>query len=308
MSFSAPEIATMLESYEADHHSGMNIQEISERIYYYTSSYPFLVSRLCKTVAELPLEWTIQGIDEAERLLLGDNNTLFDDMIKNILENEKYSDMLKDILLRAQEYDFDTLAPEINLGAMYGVLVNKNGKAAISNIIFETRITNFFLAMRQHTKEYKDPQAESSLFIHDGKLDMNAVATRFSAFMHSEYRDEDGIFIERQARLLFLSFLKAVINGSGNYAVEPQTRGNRRMDIVVFFGGKEYIIELKIWSGEQASQNAYDQLAGYLNSKGQTEGWLISFANTLKSPRENRTFNHNGCTIYETAVAYRDKE
>jgi hypothetical protein len=86
------------------------------------------------------------------------------------------------------------------------------------------------------------------------------VIERIAAFKKSEYRDEDGAFIERQARLLFLSFLKPIINGTGHYAVEPETRGSRRMDVVVFYGNEEHIIELKIWYGPQAAAEGYDQL------------------------------------------------
>ncbi|MEG1677819.1 MAG: hypothetical protein RR379_09115, partial [Clostridia bacterium] len=134
------------------------------------------------------------------------------------------------------------------------------------------------------------------------------VLNRFAAFMKSEYRDEDGEFIEREGRLLFLSFLKPIINGTGHYVVEPETRGSRRMDVVVFYGGEEHIVELKIWHGEQAASEAYDQLTGYLHMQEQQTGYLLSFCDNRKSPREGRTFTHNGCQITEVIVAYRDKE
>ena len=46
MSFSPEEIATMLQEYEADHHTGMDIEEISKTLYFYTNGYPYLVSWL----------------------------------------------------------------------------------------------------------------------------------------------------------------------------------------------------------------------------------------------------------------------
>ncbi|MGE9949960.1 hypothetical protein [Coprococcus catus] len=42
MSFSADDIAGMLREYEADYHTGMDLDEMSERLYDYTSGYPFL--------------------------------------------------------------------------------------------------------------------------------------------------------------------------------------------------------------------------------------------------------------------------
>jgi hypothetical protein len=80
------------------------------------------------------------------------------------------------------------------------------------------------------------------------------------------------------------------------------------MDVVVFYGGEEHIIELKIWRGGQAAAEGYDQLVSYLKSRGQKQGYLVSFADNRKSPREGRTFPHEGCEITEAVVAYRDKE
>jgi hypothetical protein len=133
------------------------------------------------------------------------------------------------------------------------------------------------------------------------------VLNRFNVFLRSEYREEDGTFIERQGRLLFLSFLKPIINGVGNYAVEPQTRGNRRMDVVVFYGKKEYIVELKIWHGEQKASAAYDQLIQYLEARGEKEGYLLRFCDNKISPREGGTFIHKGYKIHEEIVAYKDR-
>jgi hypothetical protein len=145
------------------------------------------------------------------------------------------------------------------------------------------------------------------MFVKDGTLDLAEVLSRFAAFMQSEYREEDGRFIERQGRLLFLSFLKPIINGGGHYAVEAETRGNRRMDVAVFYGGEEHIIELKIWRGEKAAQAALDQLTDYLRARGQNRGYLLSFADTKQSPRPGGWLTHAGCEIFEAVVAYRDK-
>jgi hypothetical protein len=309
MSFGPNEIATMLRAYEGDNRVGMDIEAVAERIYYYTGGYPFLVSRLCKTIDERPLEWTAAGVDEAENDLQRGWNTLFEDIIENIVAYPSFGNMLESILLHGQELSFAFSNPDMNLGAMFGILKENAGKAVVSNIVFETVLYNYFTSKEETKLLFSSSYTENkSLFIHDGKLDVASVIERFAAFMKAEHRDEDGAFIERQARLLFLSFLKPVINGTGHYAVEPETRGSRRMDVVVFYGNEEHIIELKIWRGEQAAEEGYGQLVSYLKSRGQTRGYLVSFADNKKSPREGRTFLHEGCEITEAVIAYRDKE
>ncbi len=52
MSFSAKQIAAMLEEYESEHHTGMQVAQVAEEIYQYTSGYSYLVSVICKYLDE----------------------------------------------------------------------------------------------------------------------------------------------------------------------------------------------------------------------------------------------------------------
>lgn len=307
MSFSSVEIATMLKEYEAHSQTGMDIHTISARLNYYTSGYPFLVSLLCKRIDEDHLPWTIDGVDEAEKRILKTNNTLFDDVIKNLVNCSSFGSMVKTILLDGVLVPFEPRNPDIDLGLMFGILKEHEGKVAVSNIVFETVILNYYISTSEVRRRVNHFVSESSsAFLTNGTLDMARLLERFASFLKSEYRDEDGSFIEREGRLLFLSFLKLIINGMGHYVVEPETRGSRRMDIMVFYGRQSYIVELKVWHGQSAASDAYDQLAGYLKSQGHDRGYLLSFCDNRKKPREDRTFNHKGYTITEVIVAYRD--
>lgn len=307
MSFSISDIQSMLQEYERDYHTGMNTEYVSGRIYYYTEGYPYLVSDLCKTVHDDGLDWDLKGIDEAEKRIIKSNNTLFDDMIKNLEQHEEFRELVERILVRGAQVAFEIRNPEIDRGLMYGIFREENGRIKISNIIFETVIFNYLISIAETGEIIDRYTNEKSQFIQNGKLNMNVLLNRFQAFMYSEYRDEDSSFIEQQARLLFLSFLKPVINGTGHYVVETQTRGNRRMDIVVFYGGDEHIVELKIWHGELAEQRGYEQLAGYLRYRGQNKGYLLSFCDNRKSPRKGTAFHYKGLEIVEVVISYRDK-
>jgi hypothetical protein len=80
------------------------------------------------------------------------------------------------------------------------------------------------------------------------------------------------------------------------------------MDVVVFYKHREYIVELKIWRGEQYEQQGIKQLAGYLSSRDAKHGWLISFCDLKEQPREGGTIEFDGHTISETIIAYKDKQ
>ena len=51
----------------------------------------------------------------------------------------------------------------------------------------------------------------------------------------------------------------------------------RRMDIVVDIGSEQFVIELKLWKGEAEHSKAYEQLAGYMDSKNLGTGFLLTF-------------------------------
>lgn len=75
MSFNSTEIQYMLTAYVADRGHQMDTLAVAERIYYYTSGYPYLVSKLCKVADEVLLpnkqykSWDEAIIDAAFKYL-----------------------------------------------------------------------------------------------------------------------------------------------------------------------------------------------------------------------------------------------
>ena len=108
---------------------------------------------------------------------------------------------------------------------------------------------------------------------------------------------------DSQGRLLFLTFIKTIINGTGFYYVEPQTRDNRRMDLVVNYGKEEFVVELKIWRGGKYEERGRDQLAGYLATRGLTEGYLVTFDfSKNRQATEPQWLEVNGKRIFEVII------
>lgn len=145
MSFSAEEIAGMLQEYEKDYQTGMDISKMAEMLYDYTSGYPFLVSRLCKLLDEdisandylgsKSLAWTRNGFNEAVKLILSEKNTLFESLMGKLSNYPELSDMLKTLLFTGKSivYNADNLA--IDNATMFGFIVNNHGTVAMANRI-----------------------------------------------------------------------------------------------------------------------------------------------------------------------------
>lgn len=62
-----------------------------------------------------------------------------------------------------------------------------------------------------------------------------------------------------------------------NYYIEAQTRDQTRTDIIVDYLGKQYVIELKIWHGNEYNKRGEEQLAEYLEYYHLDKGYLLSF-------------------------------
>jgi hypothetical protein len=74
------------------------------------------------------------------------------------------------------------------------------------------------------------------------------------------------------------------------------------MDIVVFYGVREYIIELKIWHGEKKFNDGIEQIATYMDSRFQNEGWLLTFSFNNNEKLNNCDVNYDNKLIHCTLI------
>ncbi len=313
LAFSSKDIATMLKEYEKDFHTEMDISYISNLIYEYTSGYPYLVSRICQLSDErlagtehFPKKrdvWTKKGIIAAELLLRKQPDTLFDDMVKQLMEYPKLKKIIQDILFCGTTYPFERDNHLINLGVTFGFVKEAHGTVAIANRIFETKLYDLFLSeMIMDDVLHQAVPTEHSQFVVNGMLQMKLIMKNFYRHYTEIYGNSDLKFVEKQGRKIFLLYLKPIINGSGNYYVEAQTRDAKRTDIIIDYHGRQFIIELKIWHGNEYNQRGEQQLFEYLNHYGVDEGYLLSFNFNKNKKTGMQDITYNGKRIFEVIV------
>ena len=240
MSLHADGIAEMLDEYKADHQLMFDHQQVAQLIYDYTSGYPFLVSRLCQLIDEKGYTWDKEGVLQAVRDILIERNTLFDDMIKKIDELPQLRSLLKEILFSGKRVAFSTDEKYIQIASMFNFVKNDGGIVAITCRLMETRLCNLFIAEENTYTISSQGQMDRNQFIRDGQLDMRLLLERFSVHFNEIFRPEkDDKFVEAWGRKLFLTYIRPVINGIGNYYVEPETRDLTRSDLVIDFLGRQ---------------------------------------------------------------------
>lgn len=305
LSFNAFEIGTMLADYVKDTGVDINIYELSHMIHEYTGGYPFLVSRLCKAIdEELDKNWTKEGIEEAVKILLMESNTLFDDLFKNLENDKDLYDAIFDIVFNNREVLFSIDNPILQKANMFSIIRQENGKAVIHNKIFEIRIYNYLISKLQTKGASLTNYASFSQFIDTaGNLKFEFILDKFQELMEEEYRDSTKEFIEKEGRLIFLAFIKPIINGTGFYFVESETRDNMRLDVVITYNRMLYVVELKKWYGKEYEERGYSQLAEYLRIRKSDKGYMVMFDFRKTDKKYSRNWIEvDGKKIYEIVV------
>lgn len=227
MSFSETQIAGMLQEYEDDYHTGMDIQSVAREIYAYTSGYPVLVSAICKYIDEdishddasdsQKKPWSKHGVARAVKNIQVENTSLFESMICHLDDYPVMKKMFQAILFQGSEFTYNPDVKEINLACMFGYATEKNGKVQIANRIFETRLYDYFYSEEELSNTIiQAAKRDKSYFIHDGRLDMETVMRRFVTAFEDIYGQNGESFIEDNGRKFFLLYLKPIINGTGN--------------------------------------------------------------------------------------------
>lgn len=302
MSFKPDEIVPMLEQYSEAEKVTMDTSAIAERLYYYTSGYPFLVSKLCKNIAEKILpkqanktEWTLDDVEESVQLLLSENNTNFDDLIKNLENHQDLYDLVFRIVVDGVKITFNPHNSVISKGILYGIF-KRNGSIRIHNRIYEQLIYSYMISNVEVSLQTENYNSFNQFQLPNNELDIQKVILKFQEFLKQEFTEKDQSFLERQWRIIFLAFLRPILNGSGYTFKEVQISEEKRLDVVVTYFQHQYIIELKRWYGESVHQTGIEQLHDYLEKQNQSKGYLVIF--------EHRT----GKTWRAEKIEHKEKE
>ena len=304
LSFNAPQIETLLEDFLTEHPNvDIPKKEIAEKIYYYTNGYPYLVSKMCKIIYEDYIckredkNWYLKDVEIAFRKIIngGYTTTLFQSNAKNIQNDDKLFQFIYEILIANESKNYIEDDKQVYLAKTYGLIKNMNGKCKIHNRIFSHRFYDLILSIMNNSGKFK-PSYSDFKYYKGNDIDLEYILQRFQRFFKENYSHTDEKFIEREGRLIFLSFLQPIINGNGYVFKEPVVGNDRRMDLVVTHNNKRYVIELKIWRGNEYHKNGLQQLSDYLDIYSIKNGYLLIF-----------NFNKNKQFKKET-IKFKDKK
>ena len=241
------------------------------------------MSYLCKLIDEEILpgkskkEWEPHDLVQAVQMSLTEDNTNFDTLIKNLENNPELCELVFKIIMNEKEYSYNKDNPVIRFGTIYGILLGDRGRTKIHNRLYEQRIYNYMASKMETSGEMNFDHVSTSYIEPGGTLNIEKIIRKFQEFMIEQYSKKDKDFLERNGRLLFLAFIRPIINGVGFDFKEVQVSEQKRLDIVITFGNKKHIVELKIWRREVYHREGISQLCDYLDRQNEHMGYLLIY-------------------------------
>ena len=263
---------------------------VLESIHKQTAGQPFLVNRFGQILTE---EFNIPKTDPistmhwttAHAQLLQEQNTNITHLTTNIRRDPRFETMLMRIMARDESVEFNLHNDIINELATYGVIAKgSDGMCEIVNPIYLYCILQTFkpvvngLEDEYFLEDIEDPFSE--YLTSTGEIALEALLDNFQDFIRRvgfRILQVPGTPRESVGRHLLLAYLDQFVKLVGGVMhIEVQT-GRGRMDLIVNHNQRKYIVETKVWRGNNRYEAGKRQLAAYLKLENVMEGYDVVF-------------------------------
>ncbi len=281
--FTEEEVAALYAQHTAD--TGQSFDPAAAgRAYWWTRGQPYLVNALAQIcVAELtdgaePV--TVAHVDEAKERLVQARSTHLDSLSERLKE-PRVARVIQPILLGdtpfSVPYDHDDFEYCVDLGL---VVRGDSGAEPACPLYREVlaRQLSYHLQSAINRPWWRWQTAE-------GGLDFPALLDAFLGWWRENeaaiHAHGNRNYPEALPHLALMAFLQRVVNGGGE-VMREYASGRGAVDLVVRYGGERFVVEVKrVFPGGMAAKRVTErgvkQLAGYLETLGEAEGWLIVF-------------------------------
>jgi hypothetical protein len=255
-------------------------KEAVKKIHEQTAGQPWLVNRLGAILTLDIRPGTIEPIDEhdvekAVQILLKERNDHFD----NLYEKAKpYKETFVEIVFDHVEYNqYDE---EQSWLEQYGLIKNSDGYAVVANKIYKAiHVKAFF----KEAKAYDDLSLQT-YELPGNRLDMNRILLNFGRYISQigvkAFYSEKKPY-EKTGQFLLTAWLYQFVKSSDGDVRDEVLSGLGRMDVMLTYRGRKYIIETKVNRHDDISgiiEEGILQLSGkYLATEDTAEGYLVVF-------------------------------
>ncbi|MCP4112405.1 MAG: ATP-binding protein [Desulfobacteraceae bacterium] len=256
------------------------LPEALEKTIYYTQGQPWLVNAIAREIILEILESdysekiNADHVEQAVETIIQQRHTHIDSLLERLKE-----DRVKKVVqpvITGKTSKFDPLDDDFQYVLDLGLLKKEQASLKPSNQIYAGVITRYLsMGARDSIDSHIYPVKG---YYSGGKLNMKKLLTDFQQF----WRENGAIWRERfqykeaAPHLVLMAFLQRIVNAGGRISRELASE-TCRLDICIHYKEKRYPIELKLRYDNKTYKEGKEQLAGYMDSLGCDEGWLVVF-------------------------------
>ena len=284
--------------------------DVIESIHKQTAGQPVLINRFAQILTEemnIPKTEpiTMTHFTTAHTQLLRERNTNIDHLTTNICRDPRFESVLMQIMARDEGVDFNLDDDIISELATYGVIKeDADGMCEVLNPIYLYRIMRAFKpVINGLEQEYFPEDIGDELrdyLTPTGQIEMVLLLDNFRDFIARagfKILQVPDTPQESVGRHLLLAYLDAFVRRVGGAMhIEAQT-GRGRMDILITHNQRKYVVETKVWRGNNRYQAGKRQLAVYLTSEGTTDGYYVVFDHRQTPEQRVETETIDGVSI-----------
>lgn len=307
--FTRAQVQELLEQYTAE--VGQRFEpEVITALHRQTAGQPFLVNRAAQILTKeldvpktVPI--TLAHWAKAHAALLEEDNVNFAHLTTNVRRDPRFGRFL----MRVTSYDegvrFSLRRDIIDELATYGVISKgSDGMCEIANPMYHYVILQTFepeFNGLEHEYFRKDTgDTFRSYLTPTGHIAMARLLENFCDFIaRAGFRILQVPELPQEyigQHLLFAYLDNFVRQVHGTIHIEVPT-GRGRMDVLVTHNLRKYVVETKIWQGEQSYQAGMRQLAAYLKLEDALEGYYVVFDHRSEPVPRVETETVDGFTI-----------
>jgi type II secretory pathway predicted ATPase ExeA len=262
-----------------------------KEIFGQTQGQPWLVNALASQlttrydalVPDRSVPVTREKVLEAREILIERRDTHLDSLVDK-LRDERVRYVIQPILTGALVANA-TYDDDFSYVRDLGLVAVRGGVRTIANPIYQEIIPRVLT----HQVQTAIPDEPAWYIAQDGMLDMGKLIQGFIGFWrrHGEVLLQGMPYQEAAPHLVFMAYLQRIVNAGGRIDREFAI-GTGRADLVVDFGGRQDVIELRVMRDKYTLPDGLDQVSRYAKRLGRDVGYLVLFDLKTSTPFVDR--------------------
>jgi len=292
--FTKEEVAELYAQHTTD--TGQVFQESAvDMVFEQTQGQPWLVNALARVaVNEITADSALEPVTadmilDAIKMLILQWDTHFDSLMAR-LHDARVRRIIEPVMI-GQEAALDLNSDDYSYVKDLGLIRDDRGKTEPANPIYGEIIVRTLSRNTQAEIGLKGNAYPVPRYLDGGTVNMNALLADFQVF----WRENEAIwhrkfdYQEAAGQLILQAFLQRIVNGGGRI-IREMAAGTGRTDLCVVYQERKYPIEMKIRYGNNTYSEGVEQIAGYMETLGCKEGWLVLFDRRSEQSWEDKLF------------------